>query len=74
MKDRINTIIADHLGYDKAITPDLSFADDMAADSLDMVELTMAFEEEFGIELADEEVEPVVKVEDAYRVIESKIG
>ena len=54
--DKVKSIIVEQLGVDEEeVTPDASFVDDLGADSLDTVELVMAFEEEFGIEIPDEE-------------------
>ncbi|MDI3538487.1 MAG: acyl carrier protein, partial [Bacillota bacterium] len=56
--DRVKEIIVDQLGVDEeAVTPEASFVDDLGADSLDIVELVMALEEEFGIEIPDEDAE-----------------
>lgn len=54
---RLEKVVREHLGFDKPITLETSFYDDMGADSLDMVELTMATEEEFHIEISDDEAE-----------------
>lgn len=72
--DRIKTIIVDQLGIDEnKITPEASFIDDLGADSLDMVELIMAIEEEFEIEVPEEEAENITTVSDAINYISSKI-
>ena len=56
--DKVKSIIVEQLGVDEEeVTPDASFVDDLGADSLDTVELVMAFEEEFGIEIPDEDAE-----------------
>jgi acyl carrier protein len=69
---KIKKIVAEHLGVDEAkITDTSSFVDDLGADSLDQVELVMAFEEEFGCEIPDEEAEKIVTLEDAVRFIKS---
>ncbi|MDK2925579.1 MAG: acyl carrier protein, partial [Bacillota bacterium] len=58
--DRVKEIIVDQLGVDEeAVTPEASFVDDLGADSLDIVELVMALEEEFGIEIPDEDAEKI---------------
>ena len=60
------------LGVDEEeVTPDASFVEDLGADSLDTVELVMAFEEEFGIEIPDEEAEKITRVKEAVQYIES---
>jgi acyl carrier protein len=62
---RIKEIIVEQLGVDESqITPDASFIDDLGADSLDTVELVMAFEEEFDIEIPDEDAEKIRTVRD----------
>jgi len=64
-KERINEIIVEQLGVDEnQITPEASFIDDLGADSLDTVELVMAFEEEFDIEIPDEDAEKIKTVKD----------
>jgi acyl carrier protein len=64
-EDRIKEIIVEQLGVDAAqITPEASFIDDLGADSLDTVELVMAFEEEFDIEIPDEDAEKIRTVRD----------
>ena len=69
---KIKKIIVDHLGVDAAkVTEEASFIDDLGADSLDTVELVMAFEEEFGAEISDSEAEKILTVGDAIRFIES---
>ena len=66
-------IVADHLGIDEAkVTEESSFIDDLGADSLDTVELVMAFEEEFGSEISDSEAEKILTVGDAVKFIEGK--
>ncbi len=66
-------IVADHLGIDESkVTEESSFIDDLGADSLDTVELVMAFEEEFGSEISDSEAEKILTVGDAIKFIESK--
>ena len=72
--DKVKKIIAEHLGIDDMdkITNDAKFIDDLGADSLDTVELVMAFEEEFGSEISDNEAEKILTVGDAIKFIESK--
>ena len=74
-QDKIKQIIADQLGVKKEeVTDGAKFVDDLGDDSLDTVELVMALEEEFGIEIPDEEAEKLVTVGDALRYIEEKAG
>ena len=74
-QEKIKQIIADQLGVKKEeVTDNAKFVDDLGADSLDTVELVMALEEEFGIEIPDEEAEKLVTVGDALRYIEEKAG
>ena len=62
----VKKIVADHLGVDEAkVTDEASFIDDLGADSLDTVELVMAFEEEFGCEIPDDAAEKIVTLKDA---------
>ena len=64
--DKVKSIIVEQLGVDEEeVTPDASFVDDLGADSLDTVELVMAFEEEFGIEIPDDAAEKIQTVGDA---------
>ena len=70
---KVKKIVADHLGVDEEkVTDEASFIDDLGADSLDTVELVMAFEEEFGSEISDSEAEKILTVGDAIKFIESK--
>ena len=75
-KDVSNTVrkmVADHLGVEEIkVTGEANFIDDLGADSLDTVELVMAFEEEFGSEISDSEAEKILTVGDAIRFIENK--
>jgi acyl carrier protein len=69
----VKKIVADHLGVDEVkVTDEASFVDDLGADSLDTVELVMAFEEEFGSEISDNEAEKILTVGDAIKFIEAK--
>jgi acyl carrier protein len=69
----VKKIVADHLGVDEQkVTDEASFIDDLGADSLDTVELVMAFEEEFGSEISDNEAEKILTVGDAIKFIETK--
>jgi len=71
--DQVKNIIADRLSVDASqVTPEASFIDDLGADSLDIVELVMAFEQEFDLEIPDEDAEKITTVEDAIKYIESK--
>ena len=72
-EEKIKSIIAEQLGVKKEeIKPESSFIDDLGADSLDTVELVMALEEEFGIEIPDENAEKMTTVGDAIKYIEEK--
>jgi acyl carrier protein len=72
LEEKVKKIIVDQLGVDAAeVTPEASFIEDLGADSLDTVELVMALEEEFGIEIPDEEAEKIVTVKDAVAYIKS---
>jgi acyl carrier protein len=67
----VKKIIVDQLGVEEeTVTPEASFVDDLGADSLDTVELVMALEEEFGIEIPDEDAEKITKVKEAVDYIE----
>jgi acyl carrier protein len=69
--DRVKKIIVDQLGVDEeTVTAEASFVDDLGADSLDTVELVMALEEEFGIEIPDEDAEKITRVREATEYIE----
>ena len=70
--EKVKEIIVERLSVDeKDVTEDASFIDDLGADSLDTVELVMALEEEFGIEIPDEDAEKIATVGDAVKYIES---
>jgi len=72
IKEKVKKIIVDHLGVDPSkVTDEASFIDDLGADSLDTVELVMAFEEEFGSEISDSEAEKILTVADAVNFIEN---
>ena len=69
--DRVKKIIVDQLGVEEElVTTEASFVDDLGADSLDTVELVMALEEEFGIEIPDEDAEKITRVQEAVDYIE----
>lgn len=71
--EKVKAIIAEQLGVkQEEVTPTASFIDDLGADSLDTVELVMALEEEFGIEIPDEDAEKMTTVGDAIKYIEDK--
>ncbi|MDE3100813.1 MAG: acyl carrier protein [Chloroflexota bacterium] len=73
--ERLKKIIVEQLGVDEAeVKPEASFVDDLNADSLDLVELIMSLEEEFGTEISDEEAEKIKTVADALEYIEEKTG
>ena len=71
VEERVKQIIVEQLGVDEAeVTPNASFVDDLGADSLDTVELVMAFEEAFEIEIPDEDAEKIRTVQDAVTYID----
>ena len=73
LADEIKKIVVEHLGVDAAnVTDDASFVDDLGADSLDTVELVMALEEEFSIEIPDEDAEKILTVGKALDYIKEK--
>ena len=75
LKDKVNEIIVEQLGVDAGeVKEAASFIDDLGADSLDTVELVMAFEEEFDIEIPDEDAEKLNTVGDAVKYLEDKIA
>lgn len=70
IQERVTKIVVDQLGVEAAkVTPTASFIDDLGADSLDTVELVMAFEEEFGVEIPDDAAEKILTVKDAISYI-----
>jgi acyl carrier protein len=72
-QEKVKSIIAEQLGVKpEEVTPEASFVDDLGADSLDTVELVMALEEEFGIEIPDEDAEKIATVGDAIKYIDEK--
>jgi acyl carrier protein len=72
-EEKVIDIIVDKLGVDRAeVTPEAVFVDDLGADSLDLVELIMAMEEEFGFEIADEEAEKMRTVQDVISFIQAR--
>lgn len=70
--ERVVKIVIEHMGvYDDKVTPEASFLDDLGGDSLDVVELVMALEDEFGITIPDADVERIATVQDAIRYVEN---
>ena len=72
ISNKVKQIIADHLGTVKKITEDSNIVNDLGADSLDTLELVMAFEEEFDFEITDSDAEKILTVGDAIKFIESQ--
>ena len=73
IENRVKKIVVEHLGIDEGkVVETASFIDDLGADSLDTVELVMAFEEEFGSEISDSDAEKILTVGDAVKFIENK--
>jgi len=71
--EKIKKIIVEQLGVDEEdVTPEASFVDDLGADSLDTVELVMAFEEEFGIEIPDEDAEKILTVQNVVDYVKER--
>ncbi len=72
--ERVKKIVAEQLGVDEEeVTPEASFVDDLGADSLDTVELVMAFEEEFGIEIPDDDAEKIITVQNSIDYIKERM-
>jgi acyl carrier protein len=72
--ERVRKVIVEQLDVrEEEVTPDASFTDDLGADSLDLVELVMAFEQEFDVSIAEEEAEQVRTVADAVRLLDEKL-
>jgi acyl carrier protein len=70
--ERVKKIVVEHLGVDEGkVTEEASFVDDLGADSIDTVELVMAFEEEFGCEIPDDAAEKILTVKDAIEYIKT---
>ncbi len=75
LEERVRQIIADQLGVEvEKVTPEAKFVEDLGADSLDVVELIMAFEEEFGIDIPDEDAEKIQTVGDVLNYLKEKVG
>ena len=73
ISQKVKKMVAEHLGVEESkVAEESNFIDDLGADSLDTVELVMAFEEEFGSEISDSEAEKILTVGDAIKFIESK--
>ncbi len=73
IEERVKQIVAEQLGVDEdQVTPEASFMDDLGADSLDTVELVMALEEEFDVEISDEDAEKIQTVADAMNYINAQ--
>ena len=73
VEDQVKKIVVEHLGIDESkVTPEAKFIDDLGADSLDTVELVMAFEEKFGIEIPDDAAETILTVKNAIDFIKGK--
>ena len=73
--ERVKKIVVEHLGVEEnKVTPEASFIDDLGADSLDTVELVMAFEKEFDIDIPDEEAEKLRTVGQALQYLHEKMG
>jgi acyl carrier protein len=74
IEERVKKIIVEQLGVDEdEVTEDAHFVDDLGADSLDTVELVMAFEEEFNLEIPDEDAEKIAKVKDAIEYLKQHV-
>ena len=74
ISSKLKKMVADHLGIDETkVVDEANFIDDLGADSLDTVELVMAFEEEFGSEISDSEAEKILTVGDAIKFTETKV-
>jgi acyl carrier protein len=75
VEEKVKSIIVDQLGVNEGeVTATASFVDDLGADSLDTIELVMAFEEAFGIEIPDEDAEKIKTVKDAIEYIDSHVN
>jgi acyl carrier protein len=75
VEEKVKSIIVDQLGVNEAeVTGTASFVDDLGADSLDTIELVMAFEEAFGIEIPDEDAEKIKTVRDAIEYVEAHVN
>jgi acyl carrier protein len=73
--EKFRGIIAEQLGVEvDKVTPEAKFTDDLGADSLDLVELIMAFEEEYGMEISDDEAQKLTTVGEAWNYVKGKVG
>ena len=73
--EKFRSLIAEQLGVDvDKVTPEASFAEDLKADSLDLVEMVMAFEEEYGMEISDEDAQKLRTVGDAWNYVKGKVS
>ena len=73
--DRLKGIVTEQLGVDEEeVTPEASFVDDLNADSLDLVELIMAFEEEYGMEISDDDAQKLRTVGEAWNYVKGKVS
>lgn len=74
VEERVKKIVSEQLGVDEEeVTPEASFVDDLGADSLDTVELVMAFEEEFSIEIPDDDAEKIITVQNSIDYIKERV-
>ncbi|MFH1825607.1 MAG: acyl carrier protein [Candidatus Firestonebacteria bacterium] len=75
LEERVKKIIVEQLGVEETeVTPDASFVEDLGADSLDTVELVMAFEEEFSVEIPDQDAEKIKTVNEVIGYLKTKVG
>ena len=75
VEEKVKSIIVDQLGVNESeVTGSASFVDDLGADSLDTIELVMAFEEAFGIEIPDEDAEKIKTVQNAIEYVEARVN
>ena len=72
--EKVRSIIVEELGVDEEeVTPDASFVEDLGADSLDTIALVAAYEEEFGLEIPDEDADKLIRVRDAVEYIDARM-